>query len=163
MVLDISETGCQIGEKLFILLEETQKNGLTKYVLERKKQSSLPVHSMCAVPVSQKAWSGVILSLTEIRVDDLYFCLEERTVLVRRKEIDLTIREFDAFHLLISNRRRVIRFEVISERVWGYAYETTTPKVIHNLMSHIKQKMKVEPDISDYISSVRGVGYKFNK
>ena len=83
--MDISENGWQIGEKLFILLEVTQKNELTKYVLERKKQSSLPVHSMCAVPVSQKAWSGAILSLTEIRVDDLYFYLEERTVLVRGK------------------------------------------------------------------------------
>ena len=83
-------------------------------------------------------------------------------MLVRGKEIDLTVREFDAFHLLISNRRRVITFEMISERVWGYDYETTTPKAIHNLMSRIKQKLKVEPDIPDYISSVRGIGYKFN-
>ena len=31
------------------------------------------------------------------------------------------------------------------------------------IMSRIKQKLRVEPDIPDYISSVRGVGYKFNK
>jgi len=51
---------------------------------------------------------------------------------------------------------------VISERVWGYDYVITTPKAIHNLMSRIEQKLKVEPDIPDYISSVRSVGYKFN-
>lgn len=147
--MDISETGWQIGEKLFVLLDKAQYSELANYILERKKKSSLPVHSMCAVPVSQKAWSGAIPSLTEIRVDDLYFCLEERTVLVRGKEIDLTVREFDAFHLLISNRRRVITFEMISDRVWGYDYEITTPKAIHNLMSRIKQKLKVEPDIPD--------------
>lgn len=100
--------------------------------------------------------------LTEIQVEDLYFCLEERTVLVHGEEIDMTVREFDVFHLLISSRRRVITFEMISDRVWGYDHETTTPKAICNLMSRIKQKLKVEPDIPDYISSVRGVGYKFN-
>lgn len=140
-----------------------RKNELTKYVLERKKQSSSTIHSMQYVPVSHKTQASVTSSLTEIQVDDLYFCLEERTVLVRGKEIDLTVREFDAFHLLISNRRRAITFEMISDRVWGYDYEPTTPKAIHNIMSRIRQKLRVEPDIPDYISSVRGVGYKFNK
>lgn len=162
MVLDISEAGWQIGEKLFVLLDEIQKHELTKYVLERKKQSSSTIHSMQYIPVSHKTQASVTSSLTEIQVEDLYFCLEERMVLVHGEEIDLTVIEFDAFHLLISNRRRVITFEMISDRVWGYDYEPTTPKAIHNLMSRIKQKLKIAPDIPDYISSVRGVGYKFN-
>lgn len=156
--MDISETGQQIGEKLFVLLNETQKHELTKYVPERKEQFSFTIHSMQYVPVSHKTQVSITSTLTEIQVKDLYFCLEERTVLVRRKEIDLTVRESDAFHLLISNHRRVITFEVISERVWGYDCEITTPKAIHNLMSRIKQKLKIAPDIPDYISSVRGVG-----
>lgn len=160
--MDISETGWQIGEKLFVLLDEIQKHELTKYVLERKKQSSSTIHSMHYIPVSHKTQASVTSSLTEIQVEDLYFCLEERTVLVHGEKIDLTVREFDAFHLLISNRRRVITFEMISDRVWGYDYEPTTPKAIHNLMSRIKQKLKIAPDVPDYISSVRGVGYKFN-
>lgn len=160
--MDISENGWQIGEKLFVLLDETQKNELTKYVLERKKQSSSTIHSMQYVPANQKMQASVISSLTEIQVEDLYFCLEERTVLVHGEKIDLTVRKFAAFHLLISNRRRVITFEMISDRVWGYDYEPTTPKAIHNLMSRIKQKLKIAPDEPDYISSVRGVGYKFN-
>lgn len=29
-------------------------------------------------------------------------------------------------------------------------------------MSLMKQKLKIAPDVPDYISSVRGIGYKFN-
>ena len=67
--MDISETGQQIGEKkLFVLLDEAQCNELTNYILERKKQSYLIVHAMCAVPVSHKTQVSVISSLTEIQV-----------------------------------------------------------------------------------------------
>lgn len=34
--MGISETGQQIGEKLFVLLDEPLKNELTKYVLENR-------------------------------------------------------------------------------------------------------------------------------
>ena len=34
---------------------------------------------------------------------------------------------------------------------------------IHNIMSRVKLKLKIAPDIPDYITSVRGVGYKFNQ
>ena len=163
--MDISETGQQIGEKLFVLLDETQKNELTKYVLERKKQSSSTIHSMQYVPVSHKTQASVTSSLTEIQVDDLFFCLEERKVLVRGQEIPLSAKEFNAFQLLITNRRQVMTFEMITDHIWGYDYDSVENMLgaIHNIMSRIRQKLRVEPDIPDYISSVRGVGYKFNK
>lgn len=104
--MDISETDQQIGEKLFALLDKSQCSELANYISERKSNLLLP--SIQYVPVSHEIQASVTSSLTEIQVEDLYFCLEERTVLVRGKEIDLTVREFDAFHLLISNRRRVI-------------------------------------------------------
>ena len=163
--MDISETGQQIGEKLFVLLDETQKNELTKYVLERKKQSSSTIHSRQYVPVSHKTQASVTSSLTEIQVDDLFFCLEERKVLVRGQEIPLSAKEFNAFQLLITNRRQVMTFEMITDHIWGYDYDSVENMLgaIHNIMSRIRQKLRVEPDIPDYISSVRGVGYKFNK
>lgn len=103
--------------------------------------------------------------MTEIQIDALYFCLEERKVLVRGREIPLTAREFNAFQLLITNRRHVMTFEMITDHIWGYDYDSVENMLdaIHNIMSRIKQKLRVEPDIPEYVSSVRGVGYKFNK
>lgn len=161
-VLDLSENGWQIGEKLYILLDESQKKTLTQYVLDQKSKLNDTSAPARVVPKYQQSPNFEVPSFTEVQIGDLYFCLEERKVLIRRQEIPLTAREFNAFQLLITNRRRVITFEMISDRVWGYDYEPTTPKAIHNLMSRIKQKLKIAPDVPDYISSVRGVGYKFN-
>ena len=46
--------------------------------------------------------------------------------------------------------------------VWGEEYIDITPKTVHNLMSRLRQKLRVAPDAPDYIASVRAVGYKFN-
>lgn len=155
--MDISENGRQIGEKLFVLLNDAQKNELTRYILEQKRQPS-----PSAASAKRQLQTGGDLPLTEIQIGDLYFCLEERIVRVRGQEIPLTTREFDALHVLIANHRRVITFEMLSDRIWGYDFEDVTTQAIHNLMSRVRQKLKVEPDVPDYITSVRGIGYKFN-
>lgn len=136
---------------------------MSQYVLDWKnKRVEAPVR---VVPKHQQSQPLEAPSFTEIQVDDLFFCLEERKVLIRGQEISLTAREFNAFQLLITNRRQVMTFEMISEHIWGYNYDSVENMLsaIHNIMSRIKLKLKVAPDIPDYITSVRGVGYKFNK
>ena len=71
----------------------------------------------------------------------------------------MTAKEFDALHLLITNRKRVMTFETISCQVWGEEYIGVSVKAIHNLMSRLRQKLQIKPD--EYIVSIRGVGYKF--
>ena len=162
-VLDISENGRQIGEKLFALLDEQQQRSLAQYVLDWKnKRVDAPV---IVVPEQQQSPNVATPPFTEIQVDDLFFCLEERKVLVRRQEIPLTAREFNAFQLLITHRRQFMTFDMITDNIWGYDYDSVENMLcaIHNIMSRIKQKLRIEPDIPDYITSVRGVGYKFNK
>lgn len=163
--MDISENGRKIGEKLYVLLDDIQRKELTKYVLEWKNHSSIAVHPIGVIPQAPIRQTVGSSSLTEIQIDDLYFCLEERKVLVRGREIPLTAREFNAFQLLITNRRHVMTFEMITDHIWGYDYDSVENMLgaIHNIMSRIKQKLRVEPDIPEYVSSVRGVGYKFNK
>lgn len=105
--------------------------------------------------------NDLIQPLTEIRENGLYFCLEERKVCVGRCEIDLTIKEFDALHLLIMNPKRVMTFETISYQIWGEEYAGVSVKAIHNLMSRLRQKLQIRADMPKYIVSIRGVGYKF--
>lgn len=158
----MSESGEQIGKKLFVLLNTEQKKELTCYVLTKERQSDF----LCDTPLSVHNSSALQMDsdkpLTEIREGDLYFCLEERKVYVGGKEIELTAKEFDALHLLIINRKRVLTFETIAYQVWGEEYIDVTPKTIHNLLSRLRQKLQVTPDAPGYVVSVRGVGYKFD-
>lgn len=162
MVLDISENGWQIAEKLFVLLDTEQQKELAWYVLGRKRQGDILPVIPCSVSAPFYPQADTGKALTEILAGDLFFCLEERRVCVRGQAIGLTTKEFDALHLLIINRKRVMTFEAISYHVWGEDYIDVTTQAIHNLMSRLRQKLQAEPDVLEYIISVRGVGYKFD-
>lgn len=64
--MDISANGRQIGEKLFVLLDGTQRKELTNYVLERKNQTLLSDHSASAVLKSPQQQAIDSSPLTEI-------------------------------------------------------------------------------------------------
>lgn len=100
--------------------------------------------------------------LTEIREGDLYFCLEHRCVTVRDQAIPLTVKEFDIFALLILNPKRVFTYEMLLELVWHEDYTYYSRKAINNHVSNLRKKIRIAPDLPDYIKSVYGVGYKFD-
>ena len=64
--------------------------------------------------------------------------------------------------MLILNPRRVFTFEMIMDIVWDEPYNAYSRKTIINHVSNIRKKLKVSPEIPDYIKNVRGVGYKFD-
>ncbi len=158
--MDISENGRQIAEKLLILLNDTQRRELAEYIFHSLEQPVSAVKHPCATldPIPP-GYAGQ--PLTEIREGKLYFCLELRKVCVGDTEIELTVKEFDALYLLISNRNRILTFETLARQIWGEEYIDITAKTIHNLMSRLRQKLHFHPSNPEYIKSVRGVGYKF--
>ena len=138
-VLDLAETGRQIGEKLFTLLSADQQRELTQFALERNQP------------------------LTEIQIDDLYFCLEQRLVTIREQPIELTVKEFDIFSLLILNPKRVFTYEMLMDLVWEEDYSYYSRKAVNNHVSNLRRKLKIAPDLPNYIKSVYGIGYKFEE
>jgi len=158
--LDISENGRQIAEKLLLLLNGRQRKELAEYVSHSLEQPISSVKSPCAT-VDPMSTGYVDQPLTEIREGELYFCPELRKVCVSNTEIGLTVKEFDALNLLISNRNRILTFETLACQIWGEEYIDVTTKTIHNLMSRVRHKLHVNPSGPEYIKSVRGVGYKF--
>ena len=99
---------------------------------------------------------------TEIREGDLYFCLEQRLVTVRGQAIPLTVKEFDIFALLILNPKRVFTYEMLLDLVWHEDYTYYSRKAINNHISNLRKKIRIAPDLPDYVKSVYGVGYKFD-
>lgn len=101
-------------------------------------------------------------ALTIITVKDLSFCLEYRSVEVRGIEVELTEKEFDIFALLLTNPKKVFTHEMIMDAVWHEDISFYSPKAITTHISNLRKKLKTEPDVPEYIKSVRGVGYKFD-
>lgn len=159
-MLDVSESGRQIGEKLFAVLDPEQKKELTQYIFERDSQSD--IDNPIVIISNHDPREHQERHLTKIHEGDLYFCLEQRMVCVRNQEVELTAKEFDILALLIMNPKRVFTYEMIIDIVWHEDCDYYSRKAINNHVSNLRKKLKVEPDVPDYIKSVHSVGYKFD-
>lgn len=163
-MLNLAESGRQIGEKLFALLTVDQKKELTQYVLDNET-GSLNLADNLYLPIFRGKYSipkKVSQPLTEVREGDLYFCLEQRLVTVRGQVIELTVKEFEIFSLLILNPKRVFTYEMLIDLVWNEDYTYYSRKAVNNHVSNLRKKLKVAPDLPDYVKSVYGIGYKFD-
>ncbi|MDR1705863.1 MAG: winged helix-turn-helix domain-containing protein [Clostridiales bacterium] len=101
--------------------------------------------------------------LTAVTTDDIYFCLEHRTVEVRGKRVDLTAKEFDILALLITHPKQVFTFDIITDLVWNEDFAYFSHKTFINHVSNLRSKLKVQPDVPNYIISIHGIGYKFDE
>ena len=144
---------------MFAVLNARQQEELAWYILENKGETVSD--GAITFPSSHSVIEDSGQPLTEIRDGDLYFCLEQRFVSVRGQEIELTAKEFDILALLIENPKRVFTYEMIMDIVWHEDYDYYSRKAINNHVSNLRRKLKIAPDIPDYIKSVHCVGYKF--
>ena len=145
----MGDSGRQIGEKLFSLLSPRQKKELAQFVRDYEA-GDIPADVPCT-----------ILFRCQYFIPPQAFCLEQRLVTVRDQVIPLTVKEFEIFALLILNPKRVFTYEMLMELVWHEEYSYYSRKAINNHISNLRKKLRVAPDLPDYVKSVYGVGYKF--
>lgn len=155
VVFDVDESGKRIGEKLFVVLSEKQKKELVEFILDTS--NSLEENHYSKNHTLQKLKQP----FTERTVGNLYICIEQKVVCVRGQDVHLTVKEFDLLALLIMHPKRVFTYEMIMDLVWHEDYTFYSRKAVNNHVSNLRKKLKIAPDIPDYIKSVYGVGYKF--
>ena len=85
--------------------------------------------------------------------------LDAHELRVNDKEIVLTALEFKLLQHLVKRKGRVQTREQLLGDVWGYSAEVTTRTVD----THIKRLREKLGNTSDYIQTIRGVGYRFSK
>ncbi len=79
------------------------------------------------------------------------------TVHVDDELIELTSIEFELLHALAENHGRVLSREQLLEKVWGGEYFGEM-RVVDVHLGHVRQKLGND----DFITTVRGVGYRFD-
>lgn len=97
-----------------------------------------------------------------IQIDGLRLDGKSRRAFVGEKEIVLTNKEFDLLNFLASSPDTVFSKETLFDEIWHYNSigETSTITVhINRLRDKIKE---IDPSL-DYIHTVWGKGYRFNK
>ncbi|NLU52020.1 MAG: response regulator transcription factor [Clostridiaceae bacterium] len=87
--------------------------------------------------------------------------LKSKQAKINDNIISLTKREFEILELLIMHPGQVFSKEQIYEKVWGYDAEGDSSTVTEHVKK-IRAKI-AEFDDTEYISTVWGIGYRFNK
>ncbi len=82
-------------------------------------------------------------------------------VSVDGRDVSLTPNEYGILRLLIQNVDHVFSSNQIYEQVWGEA-AFDVKKTISVHISHLREKIEVNPKEPDYIKVVYGMGYKLS-
>lgn len=88
--------------------------------------------------------------------------IKDRVVEVCGKNIPLTKTEYEIVELLALNAGQVFTKEQIYEKVWGYDKDGDNTTVVE-MIKKIRRKFSTIDDTEQYISTVWGIGYKWNK
>ncbi|MCC0647085.1 response regulator transcription factor [Clostridioides sp. ZZV15-6598] len=88
--------------------------------------------------------------------------IQERAVKIDGVDVHLTKREYDIVELLALHAGQVFSREQIYEKVWGYDSEGEDSTVVERVKK-IRAKFSVVTPKIEYISTVWGIGYKWNK
>ena len=82
-----------------------------------------------------------------------------RIVYIDGKRVEMSPKEYDLFFYLIRNRNIALSREKLISEVWGYDFYGDA----RTLDTHVKLLRKSLGRFSDYIVTLRGVGYRFEE
>lgn len=94
-----------------------------------------------------------------IVVDGLIVDEIAHTVTIDNKNISLANKEYELLLYLLKNRGNALTRQSIITKVWGYEYDSDD----RTLDTHMKLLRKDLGEYSKYITTIRGVGYRFEK
>ncbi len=93
-----------------------------------------------------------------IKLDEI-----SRKVTVNGVHIPLTLKEYELLHLFMQNPDNVYSREQLLERVWNMEYSGGTRTVDTHIKTLRLKLGKQSKEASDYIQTVWGIGYRFEK
>ncbi len=96
-----------------------------------------------------------VLEHGDLRVD-----VAARVVTIGGRPVELTVREFELLVFLMERPRVAFRRDELLEHVWGYTYGDPSTVTVH--VRRVREKIEVDPSKPARLSTVWGVGYRWD-
>ncbi len=107
--------------------------------------------------------TGLLVRAADARtlnVRDMAINLNNRSVVVAGRDVNLTAKEFDLLQLFATNRGKVFSREALLETIWKYDYLGDLRTVdVH--IRRLREKIEKNPAQPEFIFTKWGVGYYF--
>ena len=94
-----------------------------------------------------------------LRIDGLEINKKTKEVFIDGELIKLTPIEYKLLYFLATNKGQVFSIKQIYENVWKEPFDGYEKKVVVHI-SHIRDKIEINPKEPKYIKAVWGLGYK---
>ncbi len=101
------------------------------------------------------------LNQDELTSGDLRLDLTGRRIFRDGTEIKLSNKEFDLLTLFLRNQNAVLSRDFILTNVWGHDYFPMDKRTVDVHIRWLREKIEDNPSSPKRISTVRGVGYRF--
>ncbi|GAA1863787.1 response regulator [Brevibacterium marinum] len=96
-----------------------------------------------------------VLEAGGVRID-----VERHVVSVRGEDLSMPLKEFELLEILIRNSGRVMTRGQLIDRIWGEDYVGDT-KTLDVHVKRLRAKVEQNPSDPRLLTTVRGLGYKF--
>jgi DNA-binding response OmpR family regulator len=98
---------------------------------------------------------------TQVKIDDdLTVDFARNEVIAQGEKVALTPTEHRLLYHLMSNPGRVLTYETLLAKVWGYEYREEA-HYVRLYVNYLRQKIEPDPTNPKYILTERGLGYRF--
>jgi DNA-binding response OmpR family regulator len=93
--------------------------------------------------------------------DGLAIDLITREVTVEGERVDMTAKEFDLLAFMAASPRQVFSRDQLLHQVWGSSSDWQSDATVTEHVRRLRRKIEEDPDKPRWITTVRGVGYRF--
>lgn len=131
--------------------------GIDDYVV--KPFSPKELMARVTAVLARKDQSRQELSATQFISGGLVVNVAARTVTVDGEKVDLTLKEYELLSYLIQNRNIAMSRDKLLQDIWGYDFFGDD----RTIDTHIKNLRGRLGPYRDKITTVRGIGYKFEE
>jgi len=98
---------------------------------------------------------------SSLQFDDITIDLQRRAVAVEGVPVEVTAREFDLLAFLATNAPQVFTRADLLQKVWNSSTEWQDPATVTVHVRRLRQKIEVDPQHPRWLTTVWGVGYRF--
>lgn len=77
--------------------------------------------------------------------------------------VKLTPKEYELLAYMAEREGRVLSRETILDGVWGYEFSGPDTRMVDMHLSHLRDKIELDPKHPVYLKTVRGFGYRFDR
>jgi two-component system response regulator RegX3 len=135
--------------------------GADDYITKPYRLRELVARMRAVMRRRPMARSGPALDLDDlVEVGDVSIDHQRHEVVIRGRQAQLPLKEFELLALLLANTGRVLTRDLLMDRVWGTDYVGDT-KTLDVHVKRLRAKVELDPSQPERIVTIRGLGYKY--